>query len=79
MMNVNIEKKKEVSDKMFTKNIEKTKHYLTSSFPAKCSNVSEFKTHSTTFALSDKANEMGYSIFYPYRGMDAIIQGVPWL
>ena len=25
------------------------------------------------------AREMGYSIFYPYRGMGVKIQGVPWL
>ena len=43
---------------MLTKNIEKGKRYLRSSFPAICLNVSKFKTHSTTFALSDKANEM---------------------
>ena len=47
-----------MSDKMLTKNIEKGKRYLKSSFLAKCSNVSKFKTHSTTFALSDKANEI---------------------
>ena len=47
-----------MSDKMLTKNVEKGKCYFKSSFPAKCSNVSKFKTHSTTFALSDKANEM---------------------
>ena len=23
--------------------------------------------------------KMGYSIFYPHRGMDVKIQGVPWL
>ena len=47
-----------MSDKMLTKNIEKGKCYLRSSFPAICSNVSKFKTHSTTFSLSDKADEM---------------------
>ena len=43
---------------MLAKYIQKGKHYLKSSFPAKCSNVSKFKTHLTTFALSDKADEM---------------------
>ena len=37
-----------ISDKMLTKNIEKGKCYFKSSF----------KTHSTTFTLSDKADEM---------------------
>ena len=47
-----------MSDKMLTKNIGKGKRYLKSSFPTNCSNVSKFKTHSTTFGLSDKADEM---------------------
>ena len=47
-----------MSDKMLTKNIEKGKRYLKSSFPVKCSHVSKFKTHSTTFTMSDKADEM---------------------
>ena len=43
---------------MLAKYIEKGKQYLKSSFPAKCSNVSKFKTHLTTFELSNKADEM---------------------